>query len=58
MLGEDDRNRRQLRDLVASRLANGAALCIAESVAAGAALGPVVDELIDVRGSQSRDTLA
>ena len=47
MLAEDDRDRRQLRDLVARRLANGAALCLAEAVAAGATLGPVVDELID-----------
>ena len=47
MLGEDDRDRRQLRDLVASRLANGAALCLAEAVTAGATPGPVVDELID-----------
>ena len=47
MLGEDDRDRRQLRDLVASRLANGAALRLAEAVAAGTTLGPVIDELID-----------
>src|SRR5450830_1994327 len=47
MLAEEHRGRRQLRDLMARGLANGATLCLAESVAAGAALGPVVDELVD-----------
>src|SRR5450830_1845877 len=47
MLAVDDRVRRQLRDLMARGLANGATLCLAESVAAGAALGPVVDELVE-----------
>ena len=47
VLREDDRNRGQLRDLVTSRLADGAAFRLAESVAAGAALGPMVDHLTD-----------
>jgi hypothetical protein len=32
---------------VAGLPANGATLCLAETVAAGAALGPVVEELIE-----------
>ena len=47
VLAEDHRDRRQLRDLVAGLPANGATLCLAEAVAAGAALGPLVEELID-----------
>jgi hypothetical protein len=47
VLGEEDRDRGQLRDLMASRLANGATLRLTEVVAAAAALGPVVDELIE-----------
>ena len=47
VLGHGDRDRGQLRDLMASRLARGAPLRLAEAVAAGAALGPVLDELID-----------
>ncbi len=56
MLAEDDRGRRQLRDLMARGLANGATLCLAESVAAGAALGPVVDQLIDRLDRPQRTT--
>lgn len=47
VLGEEDRDRGQLRDLMASRLANGATLRLTEVVAAAAALGSVVDELIE-----------
>src|SRR5450830_1298306 len=56
MLAEDDRRRRQLRDLMARGLANGATLCLAESVAAGAALGPVVEELIERRDRRQMTT--
>src|SRR5450759_5084997 len=56
MLAEDDRGRRQLRDPMARGLANGATLCLAESVAAGAALGPVVDQLIDRLDRPQRTT--
>ena len=47
VLGDDDRDRGQLHHLMASRRADGATLCHVEAVAAGAGLGPVVDELID-----------
>jgi len=47
MLAEEHRGRRQLHDLMARGLANGATLCLAESVAAGAAGGPVVDRLVE-----------
>src|SRR5450830_721827 len=56
MLAEDDRRRRQLRDLMARGLANGATLCLAESVAAGTALGPVVDELVERRDRRQMTT--
>jgi len=49
MLAEDDGGRRQLRDLVARGRADGATLRLAEAVAAGAALGPVLDELVEHR---------
>src|SRR5665647_2811057 len=49
MLAEDDGGRRQLRDLVARGRADGATLRLAEAVAAGAALGPVLDELVERR---------
>ena len=46
MLGDTDRDRGQLGDLVAGRLAEGAMLGLSEAVAAGAALWPVLDDLI------------
>src|SRR5665647_1495471 len=47
MLAEDDRGRRQLRDLMARGLPERRALRRAEDVAAAAASGPVVDELVE-----------
>jgi hypothetical protein len=56
MLAEDDGDRGQLRDLMARRLADGATLRLAEAVAAGAALGPVVDELVKCRDGRQMTT--
>jgi hypothetical protein len=47
MLGEEDRDRGQLRDLMARGLPQRLALRHAEHVAAAAASGPVVDDLIE-----------
>jgi hypothetical protein len=47
VLVEEDRDRGQLRDLVAGGLPDGVALRLAEAVAAAAARGPVLDELMD-----------
>jgi len=58
MLAEDDGDRGQLRDLVARRPADGATLRRAEDVAAGAARGPVVDELIARRARRQTTTVA
>src|SRR5450759_4833373 len=56
MLAEDDGGRRQLRDLVAHGRADGATLRLAEAVAAGAALGPVLDELVERRDRRQMTT--
>ena len=47
MLAEDDRGRRQLRDLMARGFCNRLALRRAEHMAAAAATGPVVDGLVE-----------
>jgi hypothetical protein len=47
VLAHRDRDRGQLHDLMAGGLAHGATLRLAEAVAAGAALGPALDELIE-----------
>src|SRR5450759_1523235 len=47
MLAEDDRGRRQLRDLMARGFRNRLALRRAEHMAAATATGPVVDELVE-----------
>ena len=52
MLDHPDRDRRQLFDLVTRRLTRGLALVDREDVAAGAALGPVLDHLIHRAGGQ------
>jgi hypothetical protein len=52
MLDHVHRQRRQLFDLVASRLAYRSALALLKDVAAAAALGPVLDHLIHGAGRQ------
>src|SRR5450756_2977002 len=47
MLAEDDRGRRQLSELMARGFRNRLALRRAEHMAAAAATGPVVDELVE-----------
>lgn len=50
MLGDPDRDRRQLRDLVAVWLPSGFSPTVAEvSSATRAALGPVIDDFIELR---------
>ena len=56
VLAEDDRGRRQLRDLMARGRPARRALRSAEHVAAGAALGPVVDELVERRDGRQMPT--
>jgi len=56
MLAEDDRDRRQLRDLVARRRPDGATLRLAETVAAGAARGPVLEKLVERRDRRQMAT--
>ena len=47
MLGHPDRDLRQLLDLMARRLADRDPLALGEHVAAAAALGPMLDDLVD-----------
>ncbi len=50
MLGDPDRDRRQLRDLMAVWLASGFSLAGAEVPSTiRAALGPVIDDLVQLR---------
>src|SRR5450756_506908 len=56
MLAEDDRGRRQLGDLMARGFRNRLALRRAEHMAAAAALGPVVEELIERLDRPQRTT--
>src|SRR5665648_971857 len=56
MLAEDDRGRRQLRDLMARGFRNRLALRRAEHMAAAAARGPVVDELVERRDRRQMTT--
>src|SRR5450756_1178882 len=56
MLAEDDRGRRQLRDLMARGRPERRALSAAEHVAAAAATGPVVDELVERRDRRQMTT--
>lgn len=58
VLADDHGRRGQLRDLVARWLADGATLRFAEDVAAGAARGPVLDELIERRQRRQTTTVA
>src|SRR5450759_3305556 len=58
MLAEDDGDRRQLRDLMARRRADGATLRLAEAVAAGAARGPVLDHRVDRLERRQMTTVA
>ena len=56
MLAEEHRGRRQLRDLMARGFRNRLALRRAEDVAAAAATGPVVDELVERRDRRQMTT--
>src|SRR5450756_2321623 len=58
MLAEDDGDRRQLRDLMARRRADGATLRLAAAVAAGAARGPVLDHRVDRLERRQMTTVA
>ena len=58
VLGQDDRNRGQLGHLVADRLAERVALRLREAVAAGAALGPMVDDLLNCLDRGQSPTVA
>ena len=58
MLGDPDRDRRQLRDLVPPRLRRVNALRLPEHVRARPApLGPMLDDLVDLLGGSSRRCL-
>src|SRR3954471_18582227 len=58
MLGHGDRDRRQLLDLMACRVAIADQLALGEDVSAAALAGPVIDELIDRPRRQQRAALA
>src|SRR3990172_1174440 len=58
VLAQEDRDRRQLRHLVARRLPERLTLCLAEAMAAPAAQRPVVDHLLDRLHGLKRATVA
>ena len=58
MLGHGDRDRRQLLDLVAHRIADGDQLVLRELVAAVAAIRPMINDLVDRPRRQQRPPLA
>jgi hypothetical protein len=58
MLGHRDRDRRQLLDLVAHRIADRDPLVLGEHVTAVAAIRPMIDDLVDRPRRQQRAALA